>query len=146
MQHHKESFILIGRKVILLILTLPQLTKWVKMPHSETKRAQIITFYTEKYTKCQISMKLKCSKTAVHTAIMNYGMYSEKMRCGMPRKTSPRDDHLIRRIATRSPTSSCSKIRGDCFIKVHTLVLWEFLVDWDLNVDWNHTNQPESLD
>lgn len=82
---------------------------------SENKRAKIVTLFNEGYSERQISVKVSCSKTAVHTAIVNFktsGSFRDKKRCGRPRKTSLRDDHLIKRIATRSPTSSCGKIRA----------------------------------
>ena len=82
---------------------------------SENKRAKIVTLFNEGYSERQISVKVSCCKTAVHTAIVNFktsGSFRDKKRCGRPRKTSLRDDHLIKRIATRSPTSSSGKIRA----------------------------------
>ena len=82
---------------------------------SDNKRAKIVTLFNEGYSERQISVKVSCCKTAVHTAIVNFkisGSFRDKKRCGRPRKTSLRDDHLIKRIATRSPTSSCGKIRA----------------------------------
>ena len=67
----------------------------------------------EGYSERQIGSCLKCSKTAVHTALVNFrnsGEYSDKKRSGRLRKTTPGDGHLIRRIAARSPMSSSKKI------------------------------------
>lgn len=83
---------------------------------SEVERAKIVTLHEEGYSERQISKRLAHSKTAVHEAIkkfQNYGMYSDKVRTGRPRKTSKRDDVLMRRIVTRSPMSSCRKIRAE---------------------------------
>ena len=58
--------------------------------------------------------RLKCSNIAVHNALVNFknfGTYSNKKRTGRPRKTTPRDDHLMRRIAVRLQMSSSKKIR-----------------------------------
>ena len=40
------------------------------------------------------------------------GTYSDAKRSSCPRKSTPRDDHIIRRTAVRSPMSSASKIRS----------------------------------
>lgn len=82
---------------------------------SETQRAQIVILYKEGQSERKISENLGVSKTAVHQAIVkfkNSGLYSDQKRSGRPRKTTLRDNHLIRRIAVRSPTSSCKKIRS----------------------------------
>ena len=79
----------------------------------EVKRAQIVILQKEGYSEWQIWSCLKCSKTAVHTALVNFrnsGEYSDKKRSGRARKTPPRDGHLIRRIAARSPMSTSKKI------------------------------------
>ena len=80
---------------------------------SENNRTKIVTLFNEGYSEWQISVKVSCCKTAVHIVIVHFktsGSFHDKMRCGCPRKTSLRDDHLIKCIATRSPTSSCGKI------------------------------------
>ena len=82
---------------------------------SETKRAQIVVLSEEGYSEREISAKMQCSKTAVHTALENfnnYGSYKDLKRSGRPKKTSLRDDLTIKRIAVRSPTSSLKKIRA----------------------------------
>lgn len=79
------------------------------------KRAQIVLLKEEGYSEREISQKLVCSKTAVHQALVKFqasGQYCDDSRSGRPRKTTPRDDHAIRRIAVRSPMSSTSKIRS----------------------------------
>ena len=39
---------------------------------SENKRAKIVTLFNEGYSERQISVKVSCCKTAVHTAIVNF--------------------------------------------------------------------------
>ena len=82
---------------------------------SENKRAKIVTLFNEGYSERQISVKVSCCKKAVNNANVNFntsGSFRDNNRCGRTRKTILRDDHLIKRIATRSPTSSCGKIRA----------------------------------
>ena len=78
---------------------------------------------------------MECSKTAVHQAIVKFkicGSYVDTKRSGRPRKTTPRDDHLIQRVAVRSPTSSCKKIRSALLLKgtdVHRTTIGRRLVN-----------------
>ena len=61
-----------------------------------------------------------CSKTAVHQAIarfQNFGLYDDKKKSRRSRKTSSRDDNLIRQIAVRYPASCCIKIRSALLLK-----------------------------
>ena len=63
---------------------------------------------------------MACSKTAVHTTINNvelYGNYSDKKESGQPRKTSRRDDHMMKLTGSRSSTSSCKKILANLLQK-----------------------------
>ena len=49
----------------------------------------------------------------MHQAIakfQKYGMYTDRKRSGKALKTSSRDDHIIKKIAVRSPLSSSKKI------------------------------------
>ena len=86
---------------------------------SEVKHAQIVILHKEGQSECLISENVECSKTAVHQAIVKFkicGSYVDTKRSGRPRKTTPRDDHLIQRVAVRSPTSSCNK-----YIYIHNI-------------------------
>ena len=79
------------------------------------QRARIVLLNQEGYSERQISKAEKCSKTAVHNALAkfkNSGSYSDNKRSGRPRKTTARDDRLIRRVAVRSPRSSSKKMRS----------------------------------
>ena len=89
-------------------------------PLSEVLRAQIVALHKEGYSERLISQKIKCSKNAVHNAIVKFritGTYSTAKKSGRPRKTTPRDDLMIRRTAVRSPMSSASKIRSALLAK-----------------------------
>ena len=90
------------------------------VPLSEVEQAQIVALHKEGHSERLISQKMKKSKTAVHNAIAkfrNTGTYTTAKKSGRPRKTTPRDDHAIRRIAVRSPMSSASKIRSSLLAK-----------------------------
>ena len=80
---------------------------------SEVKRVLILILHKEGLSERLISEKVECSKAAVHQAIVKFKI------CGsyVDIKTTPRDDHLIRRVAVRSPTSSCKKIRSALLLK-----------------------------
>ena len=90
-----------------------------KANFSETNRAQIVILHNEEFLG-RFAKKMSCSKTAVYQAIprfKNFGLYHDKKRSGRPRKTSPRDDNLIRKIAVWSPISSCEKISAALLLK-----------------------------
>ena len=79
-----------------------------------TQRAQVTILWLEGYSERMIASKLHCGKTAVHTAkvnFMKYGNYKDRKRSGRPRKSTPRDDNVMKRIVACSPTSSCQKIK-----------------------------------
>ena len=91
--------------------------------------------HKEGQSECLISENVECSKTAVHQAIVKFkicGSYVDTKRSGRPRKTTPRDDHLIQRVAVHSPTSSCKKIRSALLLKgtdVHCTTIGRRLVN-----------------
>jgi len=83
---------------------------------SEAQRAHIVILRQEGYTERAISERLAVSKTAVHQAVVkfkNCGSYSDRKRSGRPRKTTRRDDILIKRCVVKSPTFSAKKIRAE---------------------------------
>ena len=70
----------------------------------------------EECTESAIGERLAVSKTAVHQAVVkfkNCGSYSNCKRSGRPRKTTRRDDILIKRCVVKSPTCSAKKIRAE---------------------------------
>ena len=87
---------------------------------SEFQRAIIVTLHEEGHSDRKNAVKMACSKTAVHTTINNfelYGNYSDKKKSGRPRKTSRRDDHMMKLTVSRSPTSSCKKMQANLLQK-----------------------------
>ena len=99
-----------------VFLSFRKPTKKGKKPSlSDIQRAQIVAFYKEGYSERLISERIKKSKNAVHNAIVKFketGTYSDTKRSDRPRKSTPRDDHIIRRTAVWSPMSYASKIRS----------------------------------
>ena len=90
------------------------------MPLSEVQRALIVALHKEGYSERLISEKMKCSKSAAHNAVVkfqNTGSYFTGKKSGRPRKTTPRDDPVIRRIAVHSPMSSADKIQSALLAK-----------------------------
>ena len=90
------------------------------VPLSEVQRAQIAALHKEGYSERLISEKMKCSKSAVHNAVVkfqNTGSYSTRKKSGRPRKTTPRDNPVIYRIAVHSPMSSADKIQSALLAK-----------------------------
>ena len=71
--------------------------------------------YKEGYSERSISERIKRTKNAVYNAVVKFkktGAYSDAKRTGRPRKTTPRNDRMIRRTAVRFPISSARKIRS----------------------------------
>ena len=86
-----------------------------KLSPSDVQRAQIEALYNEGYSERLISEQIKRSKNAVHNAVVKFKKtetYSDAKRSSCPRKSTSRNDHIIRRTAVRSPMSSSSKIRS----------------------------------
>ena len=74
-----------------------------------------MALYKKGYSERSITERIKRSKNAVHNAVVKFkktGTYSDAKRFGLPRKSTPKDDHIIRKTAVRSPMSSASKIRS----------------------------------
>ena len=82
---------------------------------SEVLRGQIVALHNEGLSERKIAANLKVSKTAMHQSIKKFNQYcsyKDLHRSGRPRKTTIRDDHLMKRIVTRSPLSSINKVRA----------------------------------
>ena len=80
---------------------------------SDVEHAQIMALHKEGYSERSNSERVKHIKNAVHNAVVKFqksGTYSDAKRSDRPRKTTPRDDHVIRRTAVQFPMSSSSKI------------------------------------
>ena len=79
-----------------------------------TQRAQITVLWQEGYSERMIASKLHCSKTAVHTAkvnFMKYGNYKDSKRSGRPRKSTLKDDDIMKRIVVVLPLVLVKKSR-----------------------------------
>ena len=98
------------------IFHLKLLQKWEKKSFfSQVQRAQIFTLHKEGYSERKICVKLHFNKIAVHSAIenvQNYDTFSDMGKSERLRKTSIRDNYMMKHIATRSPSSSCKAIRA----------------------------------
>ena len=80
---------------------------------SAAESAKSVALNDEGYSERQISKKLKFSKIAVHQAnvkFRNFESFQDLHRSGRPKGTSQRDDHLIKWMVVRSPTSLNKKI------------------------------------
>ena len=86
-----------------------------KLSLSDVQRAQIVAFYKEEYSKHSASERIKRSKNAVYNAIVKFkktGTHSDIKQSARPQKSTPRDDHIIRKKAVRSSMSFASKVRS----------------------------------
>ena len=81
-----------------------------KAPISKVERNQIFTLHNKGYSEHKVGVKLHFNKTAAHNDINSNGTYSDMGRSGSQRKTSIRDDYMMKRKATCPPSSSCKKI------------------------------------
>ena len=83
---------------------------------SDVQRAQIIALHGQILSELQISPQMRNSRAAMHQAIAKYqqdGSYTDKKKTGRPRIATAREDHIMKRIVIRSPTSSMKKIKTD---------------------------------
>ena len=72
--------------------------------------------HKEGLSERKISEKVLIRRPAVYTAIEKYyedRTYVDKPGSGRPRKTTPREDHIMRRTVVRLPNSSCKKIQAN---------------------------------
>ena len=83
---------------------------------SIVEREKFVTLNEEGYSERQIPKKLKFSETAIHQAIVrfrNFGSFQDLYWSRRPRITFQKDNHVMKRMVVRSPTSSSKKL--DCF-------------------------------
>ena len=89
------------------------------------ERAKIVTLNEERYSEMQISKKLKFNKTAIHQGIVrfrNFGSFQDFYRHGKLWVVSQKDDHRMKRMVVRLPTSSSQKLDRLWCSKVQLLV------------------------
>ena len=73
---------------------------------SPTKRSQVIALKSIGLSERNIASQLGISKTAVHGAIVKYetsASFRDAPRAGTPKKSTPADDRVIRRMAVANP-------------------------------------------
>jgi len=83
-----------------------------KVVLSGVDRSKSIILHEKGYSERQISEKLKFSKTAIHQAVTRFktfGSFQDLSRAGGPMVTNPRDDHRIKKMGVRSPTTLSKK-------------------------------------
>jgi len=93
---------------------------------SDVVRSKSIVLHEKGYSERQISEKLKFSKTAIYQAVTRFktlGGVQDLSRAGRPKVTSPRDDHMIKKMGVRSPTTLSKKIDQICCSQVQIPVL-----------------------
>jgi len=117
-KYHWQWQITTSVTFLVVLCRIVRISKIVKMGWkkslSEVQRGQIVALHNEGLSEHKIAAKLKVSKTAVHQSIKKFnqhGSYKDLHRRGRPRKTTIRDDYLMKRIVTRSPLSSINNVR-----------------------------------
>ena len=116
---------------------------------SEAQRAQILILRQPGYTERTISERLAVSKTAAHDAVVkfkNCGSYSDCKRSGRPRKTTRRDDILIKRCVVKSSSCSGKKIRaelGETGSKISRRTISRRLTDEFGLKSWKRAENPD---
>jgi transposase len=81
---------------------------------SPTKRAKIVALNETGMTQRCIADKVGVSKTAVQQALAKFahaGTYRDAPRSGRPKKTTIRDDRIIRKFVSANPKASISVIK-----------------------------------
>lgn len=89
----------------------------------------------------KIVRHLQCyaNKTVVLNALVNHdidGLFSAIEQSGWPKATTYADDHIIRRIAVRSPRSSCEKLKAALRGRKKCNTWWSYLGYTASNFDW----------
>ena len=88
---------------------------------SQVQHAEIVTLHKEGYSEHKISAKCDVRKTAVHRAIINWRLrknYSDLKRSGGPKKTTVRDDRLMKKMVVQSATCSIKKVQSALLTKI----------------------------
>ena len=73
-----------------------------RKPHlTEAQRAQIVVLQQQGYSERLVDIRVGCSKKAVSNALdkfKKFGSQSDRPTSGNPRKTSKRDDNMIKKL------------------------------------------------
>ena len=73
------------------------------------RRGQIVAMHAEEHSQVLISQQLKISRFAVQNAI-KAGPICNRKNCGRKRKTTPRDDRVLKQVVTSSPHTSAARL------------------------------------
>ena len=87
---------------------------WAKRRVFSCRKGKIVSLNEERYLERQISKKQKFSKTAIYQAtarFRNFRSFLDLYRSGRSRIISQKNDHLMKRMVVRSPTSSSKNTR-----------------------------------
>ena len=79
-------------------------------------RGQVNVLKSEGYSQRQIASRLHISKCAVQNAI-RLGENSNRKNCGRPKKTTLREDRLLKAAVVRSPRASSARIAHDARLR-----------------------------
>ena len=108
MQFHLP-FVAWGRRFELLLPFVLAAKLGKKTFFRQVKSAQIAALCKDGLSERNISAKYNVGKTAVYITIVNWRLrrsYSDLKRSGRPKKTPVRNNHLMKRIVVRSPTTT----------------------------------------
>src|SRR6478609_3854755 len=92
---------------------------------SEFQKGQINILISEGHSQRQVASRLNISKWAVQNAV-KLCTQSGRKNCGRKRKTTPREDRLLKAAVVRSPHASSARIahearRRGCEISARTV-------------------------
>ena len=107
-------------RFVLMLCSVSSVKMCKKTSLNQVQRDGIVTLYKESYSERKIGAKCDVCKRAIHTAIVNWRLrrnYSDSKRSGKPKKTTVRDDRLMKRMVVRSPTSSVKKVQSALLTK-----------------------------
>ena len=82
---------------------------------SDVQRARIIALHGQILSELQIFPQMRNSRAAMHQEIAKCqqdGSYTDKKKTGRPQIATAQEDHIMRRIVMKSPTSSMKEIFG----------------------------------
>jgi transposase len=74
------------------------------------RRGQIVAMHAEGHSQVFISQQLKISRCAVQNAIKAGRPICNRKNCGRKRKTTPRDDRVLKQVVTSSPHTSAARL------------------------------------
>ena len=106
--------------------------------HTDVERGQIVALHKNGLSQRQISKQLGINRSSVQRAIKKFateGIFGNRKKSGRPRKTTARDDIVMKRFVARFPTSSCKKVRANLLRKETDVSIIQFLDGSARNLD-----------